>query len=438
MRRAVAVLLRLCAVVAAPDAARAQDYNLAFGTAEGREPEARAVRGPQTVYQRGVPHTDKHGRVRSVRDSASFFPICLYHAIAGSFRTIKDAGFNCVHAWEGHALDDVIAELRAADLQLFKHWPTDDEVRRYAADPHVLGWYLNEEPTDYWRLGRGHMEEEYRKFVTRRAQIRAIDPVHPVFPLDSPSILPPAGEWWVRWSVAGDVSAHDNYALWDDTDHLDGPTGIPATVSLAVNLNRERKPVWLTVQAFEMEIGGRRVVMPTGRELRAMVFAGLIHGATGVTVFALDSWVTRRGRVIGVAPDTRADAGAGIRATADQVRRSRELWAGIRTLNRELSRLAPTILSRTSAERYVVYFSGRSATANPIRAMLKEENGVYTLLAVNLERAALTARFEFSRAPALVRRLDAVGAATPIAPAGNSFADRFGGFGAAVYQFRLR
>jgi hypothetical protein len=437
MRRFVAALLRLCAPIAAADAAGAQDYHLTFGTGGGRRPETRAERGPQTVYQAGVPHTDRNGRVRTVRDSASFFPICLYHAVAGSFRAIKDAGFNCVHTWEGHAIDDVIGELRAADLQLFKHWPTDDEVRKYRADPHVLGWYLTEEPAESWRWGRAQAEEEYRKFVTRRAQIRAMDSVHPVFPLDSPSILPPAREWWVRWNVAGDVSAHDNYPLWNDTDHLDGPTGIPATVSLAARLNRERKPVWLTVQAFELDGGDRRLVMPTAPELRAMIFAGLIHGATGVTLFALDSWVTRRGKVIGVAPGTPADAGAGIGATADQVRKSRELWASLPTLNRELARLAPAILSPTSAERYAVRFSGRSATADPVRAILKEEGGVYTLLAVNLERAELGVRFEFSRPPALVRRVDLDGATTPITPAGNSFADRLGGFGTAVYRFRL-
>ena len=59
--------------------------------------EASAV---QSIYQAGVPHTDAQGNIRTRRDSASFFPRCIYHALPGSFTAIKAAGFNCVHTWE--------------------------------------------------------------------------------------------------------------------------------------------------------------------------------------------------------------------------------------------------------------------------------------------------------------------------------------------------
>src|SRR5918994_2154818 len=54
----------------------------------------------QTVYRAGVPHTDRHGNIRDRYGADSFLPRCLYHAIEGSLRVIKDAGFNCVHTYE--------------------------------------------------------------------------------------------------------------------------------------------------------------------------------------------------------------------------------------------------------------------------------------------------------------------------------------------------
>ena len=54
--------------------------------------------------------------------------------------------------------------------------------------------------------------------------------------------------------------------------------GIPQTVGLATKVNNESKPVWLCVQAFE----AGRWLMPTVREMRGQVYAGIIHGATGI------------------------------------------------------------------------------------------------------------------------------------------------------------
>jgi hypothetical protein len=93
------------------------------------QPETLSDSAVQTVYRAGVPHTDRHGTFRTRYDTASFFPRCIYHAVAGSFRSIRQAGFNCVHTWEGYGMAGVVAELRGSGLQLIRHWPTDAEVR---------------------------------------------------------------------------------------------------------------------------------------------------------------------------------------------------------------------------------------------------------------------------------------------------------------------
>ena len=62
-------------------------------------------------------------------------------------------------------------------------------------------------------------------------------------------------EWWRKWNSFGDISSHDNYPFDYRSTSLaqingDGG-GIPQSVSLAVQINEEKKPIWLCVQTFE-------------------------------------------------------------------------------------------------------------------------------------------------------------------------------------------
>jgi hypothetical protein len=405
-------------------------------------PETLSDSAVQTVYRAGVPHTDRHGTLRTRYDTASFFPRCIYHAVAGSFRVIREAGFNCVHTWEGYDMAQALAELRGSGLQLIRHWPTDAEVRRYAADPDVLAWYLDEEPTPrtYFDTQRtrnpGLMGERYQAFLSRMATIKAIDPRHPVFPLDGSWVPPGFEAWWDRWSISGDISAHDNYPLEAGATSI---AALPRSILQSVRLNGERKPVWLTLQAFGGAAALRPAMrLPTPGELRGMVFTAIIHGATGIILFAYDSDVTRQGQVIGIAPATTESYGKGASATPRQVAESRALWAGAAELNTELERLAPRLLSPTASLPYDVYFSGKSPTRSPIRTLLKDTDGRYTLLAANIEGRPLGARFQFTRAIASVVRLNGDGSETAIEPAGSMFRDALDALAAAVYEVRFR
>jgi hypothetical protein len=347
-----------------------------------------------------------------------------------------------VHTWEGYGLAGAIAELRGSGLQLIRHWPTDAEVRELAADPDILGWYLDEEPTaqtyfDIRRTGNADlMGVRYQAFLSRMAAIKAIDPRHPVFPLDGSWIPPGFEAWWERWSVSGDISAHDDYPLEANATDI---AALPRSILRSVRLNGERKPVWLTLQAFGGAAELRPAMrLPTAGELRGMVFTAIIHGATGIILFAYDSDVTRQGHVIGIAPQTPESYGEDARATPRQVARSRALWAGAVELNAELDRLTPRLLSPTAGLHYDVYFSGNSPTRSPIRTMLKETDGRYTLLAANVEGRPLGGRFQFTRAIASVVRLNGDGSQTAIEPAGSMFRDALNALAAAVYEVRFR
>lgn len=418
-----------------------EDYVL-YGKANGHRPEALSAAAVQRVYRAGVPHTDRQGNIRFRYDTASFFPRCLYHAITGTFQAIRDAGFNCVHTWEGYGIGDIIGELRSANLQLIKHWPSDAEVSAFAADPQILAWYLDEEPTaqiylDAQRTGDSTlMGRRYQEFLSRLSAIKALDARHPIFSLGTAWIPPDSKEWWERWNTAGDVTAHDNYCLLSTTTDLESLT---TSVPLAVAINREQKPMWLTLQAFAGTAERKsELLMPTPDELRGMAFTSIIHGATGLIFFAYDSRVTREGLVLGIAPKTPVAYDAYAKATPGEVSQSRALWAGAAALNAELSRLTPELLSPTAGMSYQVYYSGESHTQSPIRTMLKITDGRFTLLAANIEKQAFGVRFEFANEVVSVSRVNPDGSTTELAPQGSGFSDSLGQFGAAVYDIRFR
>ena len=408
----------------------------AFSRPSSAREEALSVGAVQMMYRAGVPHTDAQGNPRQRYDSTSFFPRCLYHAIPGSLRSIRDAGFNCVHTYEGIPMEGIMEELRSEGLQLLKHWPTDEEVATFASDPSILGWYLDEEPThrtflEMAKTGNSNlMSERYQTYLARKAAIKAIDPRHPVFPLESGWIPRGYEEWWERWNRSGDVLVYDHYPLEPDARDIEA---LADRLSLAVRISEGKRPVWLTVQAY----AGDRGVLPTPEQLRGMVFTAIIHGATGIIEFAYDSWVTRTWDVVGISPDPAPHYEGRGAATVMERKQSRALWRGATELNSELRRLTPVILSPTADLPYAVHYSGESRTRGPIRTMLKATPEGYTLFASNIERTSLGARFQFLSDIASVRRIGQDGSATPLASEGGGFRDRFGAFGVGIYEITL-
>ena len=244
---------------------------------------------PQTVYQRGVPHTDRHGRPRIEFDpNTSFLPLALYHALTGtpapincahpkrdcnySLDVVASANFNTVHFWEGIHLDRGLADAETHGLQVIFHieatsetLPLGDQypyidtpvvraVANFSNHTALLGWMLEEEPSGaYYETATKttKMQAAFARFMQRKAAIAAADPTHPAFVLDTqwytcpgnkcgtgpghlPSPTPAAecvGEWWLKWNTAGDISCHDNYAFPSGQPFFPGLTtlGAPTT-----------------------------------------------------------------------------------------------------------------------------------------------------------------------------------------------------------------
>ena len=237
-------------------------------------------------------------------------------------------------------------------------------------------------------------------------EVHRIIPNLPVFVNDAPWITPPATTWWLKWNTSSEVSCHDNYPVLCFRHNVRSiglnPNAIPQTVSLAVAANKEQKPVWLIVGAFEQGVQAGvmrfRFRYPTPEQLRAQVYAGLIHGATGIVYFIWDSYIGRPGKIFGIspAPEINYDPQCG-NATPIQMIKARALWETTVQINRELAELTPALLSPTDSElNYKVHIEGEAVTDTPIRTLLKKNpNGGNILLTVNLDDAMLNVTYTF-------------------------------------------
>ncbi len=407
----------------------------------------------RTVYRDGVPHTDRHGRLRRTFDPArSFLPIGLYHALVGrhfgreyGLSAARAAGFDLIYPWEGQEVAPVTAAAKVAGLAVISADPTDAELRRDAADPDspVIAWTLDQEPSRDTIRGDG-WRERLARFRARLLEIHALDPRRPVTVIDAPDFTGAGADRWAAWATAGDISSHFNYPIrTTPPESLSTTRGLPQSVARAVALNHERKPVWLVVQAFGSP--AQHWAMPTPAELRAMIYAGFVHGATGVIYFALDSFVTRDDGVIGMAPDPAAnynstpdfnhDGKPPAVADAAQLAASRALWREAARINGELATLRPALLSPTSSRPYRVAILGQGNSRAPVRTMLKEWEGAATLIAVNVDDVPVTWRVRFDSPVTPSRAVFDSKAAPASVP--NGWTDRLPAFGVRVYRFRF-
>ncbi len=421
------------------------------------------TRTPQLIYQSGAPHTDRNGKTQFTANSASFFPRCAYETLPGMLTELKAAGFNCFKPWNGLSLTSVIPEAERTGMQLIKQLnisPCDfksklncepssnaasqialltGQIASAANSQAILGWYIEEEPTGCINAPASCPERltNYRNFS---AAIKNIDVVHPTFSLDISLPSARALPQWQQFNSVGEVTAIDNYPF-----HKGNEQTLEASVDVynrLVALNKQKKPMWVTVQAFKVQTSdGSGWTMPTPRQLRAEIFAAVVSGATGIIDFALDDWATRSAQVIGISaspltsyPNAQPKDAL---ATPGDIASSRALWSEAVNLNRELARLQAAILSPTAAVPYRVAIAGRGVTATPIRSLLKvNSEGVYTMLIVNIDNTPLDMQVMLPMRPFDLYSMDAAGSRYPRDSYGNSITDSIEGFGIRIYEFK--
>ena len=401
----------------------------------------------QTLYQDGVPHTERTGEVRYDYDSArSFFPIGIYHALQGEFAgraydfgLLREAGFNTVLPWRDQSLERAAAAAAAHGLQIIWHSPTDAELTAFGRHPTVLGWDIDHEPSVAEPDTAG--EIRLQQFVERRRQVRALSPGRAVFTVNSPSISPPRTALWQAWAKAGDIVSFWKYPFFDPpVRSLTGVRGLPEVTALAVEAGLARKPILYVAQAFRGH--SLEWFFPDPAAARAMAYTALVHGATGIVWFSLDSFVTRNDDVIGIHPEPADDYGIelpGRRQTtlmrpADgaHLQDSRRLWQTVREINGQLAELTPILLAKTARRSYALAIAGQSVSPTPIRTLLKPAGTGYVLIAVNVDAAPVTARFSFQTSIGNIERLYDQ---DPAPAAGDTgWVDSFGPLAVRIYR----
>jgi hypothetical protein len=409
----------------------------------------------QGVTAHAVPHIDGAGRPREIYDpERSFFPIGIYHALTGRFAGrdydlsgIAALGFNVVHPWEGLELAPFIAAARSAGLKTLPNAAARPEALSLAAEASILAWYLEEEPASR----PGDTVARLREFEQRSAEFAAADPTRARLVVETAIIDPPRRAAFDAWARRADIFGLTVYPIVEDVGFaarrlvISYPRGIPETIAAALAANRPSRPVWLFVQAFAspMHMPRQRWLLPTPVELRAMVYAGLVHGATGIFIFAQDSFVTRAGQVVGIGPDIPErydspypDISQGsppLAATADERAAAARLWAALPQMNAEIRTLAPSLLRPGPDMSYRVAVAGLSAGPVPIRTLLKSSpDGSPVLLAVNVEARPFAARFSFGREVVRVARM--FDRAPPPQSVDGAFEDAFEPYGVRVYR----
>ena len=389
----------------------------------------------QTVYRNGVPHTDKNGKPLMQYDpDRSFFQIGMWgtplHGMTlghnYDWQVLKQAGFNTAWTWYKPA-DESLRDGDLNDMQVVLMGAYDDATLQAIRDnpahrEHLLGNVWHDEPTTL--IAPEQMQTYFDEFQAYRQNLRAILPDTPVFVTDAPAYANNATQrqWWLDWASAGDLTNQDNYPITALNDSsigkVSGPPGVPEGISLAASNYGEQKPVWALVGAFGdngPDDSPHSFRFPTPRQLRAQVYTALIHGATGISYFIWDSYISREAHIVGISPNPVAEGytqpGGPYNdiATPEQLAKSVELWNAVASVNAELQELAPAILSPTVAEEELAYaLQIRNLSAandpdvyalNPIRTLLKHDPaGGYILLLANLDDRSMDVSMQFSEA----------------------------------------
>ncbi len=206
-------------------------------------------------------------------------------------------------------------------------------------------------------------------------------------------------EEWQNFARLGEAVGHDPYPLWNRSDTICSinysinPEGIRQTGKEVANIieqsreaSNNQKPNWYVYQAFS-EINGdtHDFYTPTPNQLGSMIYASIVHGATGIFSFAYDNPLFYNiKRKESHLPEIT------IEGISDNHNVS--LWDKASEINSEIDILAPYILSvtpeKTNQNNYRLFISEAPLYEEyPIRTLFKTNtNGDLLIMAVNMTK----------------------------------------------------
>ncbi len=325
-----------------------------------------------------VPHVTLRDDGITLVDGKPFFPIGAYAVwkrefnnfdFDKAFKDLSEAGFNFAHSYNGGK--EYPQFLDAAHKYGVRVWSGAYDINNAAFKeqrlnhPAIIAWYIGDDTS-------GHATP--CQLQDRHDALKAIDDHRITTQADGVG-------------ASGIISHYRDYVR--GTDNF-----LPEIYPVRVDTEDDRnscvakvirdmktcmsdidkcgiphpKSVWPIIQYFQGWSGWKR--FPEENEIRAMSFAGVIHGGTGIT------WYTYGG----YHDPKKNRTNYGITSTPER-------WGIITTITRQLHELEPVLVERTPADQPTPVVTSGARTdvyGNPsITCLLKRHEGETYILAVN-------------------------------------------------------
>ena len=295
-----------------------------------RGPDGRAILGrAEAPLVRLKP---KHNEVKIrwdnvlLVDDQPFFPLCLWgnrDVVALSHELGCNTAFA---AWPVHMTPQALRDARRRQLRfmgrpvVYSH-PNSKAIaaaalRRYADDPAILGWFLEDEIP-----AKTVHEAPDQRLVDLANLLRRKDPYHPTY-------LNQMVRWTdnVVYGRVADVISSDPYAAYLHYN----PLFVAEATRRLISATRGQRPVWQVLQVFHYPVTRTH---PTPAEFRHSAYSAVVHGAKGIGLW-----------------------GTGLKAgrASEDIRgllANRALWHEVKRVVRALRRLSAVITSEETVER---------------------------------------------------------------------------------------
>ena len=399
-------------------------HRIAISAADCHGNSATSVRYIHVGKSPSTPRVALRDDGMTLIDGAPFFPIGLYavrkrefngNNLNQAFAGLAAGGFNFAQSYEKMSPE----YLDAAHRHGMRLWCAAREPDTFFMDvmrhhPAVLAWYLGDDTSD---------NTTPEELLERQSLANAADPTRITCQADAvgPREFARVASRYADYVTGTDVFMPELYpvrgAAGDETDQTCVAKVIHDMLAVAADRrdHGDGRPrgCWPIIQYFKG--WGNWSHFPTRTQLTAMTWAAVVHGANGVT------WYTYGG--------VAKDGNEGVTSTPER-------WRNICELASRLKELSPVLLERTPPEQPTVSMISGAAHdpfGQPaVSCLLKRQDGIVTLIAVNAAPAPAMARFGIAGSGAA----DVLWEKRTVPFGANGLEDAFEPFAVHVYQWR--
>lgn len=248
-----------------------------------------ALYGPMNSF--AAPQESSPGPLLTRPD---YFPIAVWLQDPKNASDYRKIGINLyVGLWKGPTSEQ-LARLKAAGMPAFSNM--NDVGLTDANKDVIVGWMMKDEPDNAQRqVGQSGLAPPIppMEMVRRYRNIRQRDPSRPVLLNLGQGVA--WDEWYGRgprtnhpedyeeYVTAADIVSFDIYPVTHRDPAIRGRLDLVAKgTDRLVTWTKGAKPIWTVIGASR---GSNPDALPTGEEVRNMVWLSIIHGARGILYF---------------------------------------------------------------------------------------------------------------------------------------------------------